>query len=78
MGNFAIGVMGHGGGGKTSLVEAMLLLSGQIPKLGSVEAGTSAMDFEPEEKERKSGIHSSLAFLEWQGQQVALVDTPVP
>ncbi|MCH7477253.1 MAG: elongation factor G [SAR324 cluster bacterium] len=76
MGNYAIGVMGHGGGGKTSLVEAMLLVSGQIPKLGSVEAGTSVMDFEAEEKERKFGIHSALAFLEWDGQQVDLVDTP--
>jgi len=69
-------VVGHGGGGKTSLTEAMLFSSGATDRLGSVEEGTTVMDHEPEEIERKITIASSLAFLNWQGKRINIMDTP--
>ncbi len=76
MGNYAIGLVAHGGAGKTSLAESMLYCAGAIGKLGSVEAGTVTLDWEAEEKERKSSIQADLGFLAWEGHQVDLVDAP--
>jgi len=71
-----IGLFSHGGDGKTSIAEAMLFLSGENNRLGRVDDGTSIMDFEPEEIERKITISSSLAFFEWKRHKVNLLDTP--
>ena len=49
-----IALIGHGGAGKTSLAEALLYKSGTIKRLGKVEEGNTAMDFEPEELKRRS------------------------
>ena len=76
MGNYAIGLVAHGGAGKTSLAESMLYCAGAIGKLGAVEAGTTTLDWEPEEKERKSSIQADLGFFAWEGHQVDLVDAP--
>ena len=43
-----IGTFGHGGEGKTSLVEAILFDTGENSRLGRVDDGSSLMDFEPE------------------------------
>ena len=43
-----VGIFSHGGEGKTSIVEAMLFLAGENTRLGSVNDGTSLMDYEPE------------------------------
>ena len=56
-----VGIFSHGGEGKTSIVEAMLFLSGENTRLGKVDDGTSLMDYEPEEIERKVTISSSIA-----------------
>ena len=42
-----IALIGHGGAGKTSLAEALLFKSGTTKRLGRVEDGNTAMDFEP-------------------------------
>ena len=76
MGVYAIGLIGHGGAGKTSLAESMLFRSGALPKPGSVDGGTSVMDWEVEEKERKSSIHADLAYFTWNDHQVDIIDTP--
>jgi len=57
--------LSHYGAGKTSLVEAMLFASGAISRLGSVEQGTTASDYDPSEIERKMSINLSLLPLEW-------------
>ena len=44
-----VALVGHGGAGKTSLAEALLLDAGAIPRLGKVEDGTTVCDFDPEE-----------------------------
>ena len=71
-----VAVIAHGGAGKTSLVEAMLFDAGSIDRLGRVDDGTTVMDYEPEEIERKITIISSIAFCDWKGHRVNLVDTP--
>jgi len=66
----------HGGEGKTSIVEAMLFLAGENNRIGRVDDGTSLMDYEPEEIERKITISSSLACFEWNKHKFNLLDTP--
>jgi elongation factor G len=71
-----VAVIAHSGAGKTSLIEAMLFNSGAIDRLGNIEDGTTATDFEPEEIARKITITSSIAFCNWKNYRINLVDTP--
>ncbi len=71
-----VGIFSHGREGKTSIVEAMLFLSGENTRLGRVDDGTSLMDYEPEEVERKITISSSLACFEWDKNKINFIDTP--
>jgi elongation factor G len=71
-----IGMFSHGGEGKTSIVEAMLFLAGENTRLGRVDDGTSLMDYEPEEIERKASISASMACFEWGKNKINLIDTP--
>jgi elongation factor G len=71
-----IGTFGHGGEGKTSLVEAMLFDTGENTRIGRVDDGSSLMDFEPEEINRKISISASLSHFEWNKHQFHIIDTP--
>src|SRR4030067_2390504 len=71
-----IGTFGHGGEGKTSLAEAILFDTGENTRLGRVDDGSSLMDFEPEEINRKISISASLAHFEWDKHRFYLIDTP--
>lgn len=71
-----IGVVAHGGAGKTSLVEAMLFNTGVINRLGRVEDGTTTADYHPEEIGRQLTIHASLLPVEWKGCKLNIIDTP--
>ncbi len=71
-----IAVMGHGNGGKTSLVEAMLYTAGKINRLGKVDDGNSSMDYDDEEIKRKITISSSFSNYSWKKNEVYLIDTP--
>ncbi|WP_026842715.1 elongation factor G [Citrifermentans bremense] len=71
-----LGIVAHGGAGKTSLAEAILFDTGMIDRLGRVDDGTSTMDYEPEEVKRRISITSSLDHCEWDGCSIHLVDTP--
>lgn len=71
-----VGVVAHGGAGKTSLVEAMLFNTGMTKRFGKVDDGSSIMDFEPEEIKRKITISSSLNHCMWNDFNLNLVDTP--
>ncbi|HYM70555.1 MAG TPA: elongation factor G, partial [bacterium] len=71
-----VAVAGHGGTGKTSLVEAMLFAAKAIDRLGRVEDGTTTTDFDPEEVRRKITVSAALAPLEWQDHKINLIDTP--
>jgi len=71
-----LGIIAHGGAGKTSLAEAILFDTKMIDRLGRVDDGTSTMDFEPEELKRKISITSALDHCEWNGHSIHIVDTP--
>lgn len=71
-----IAVIGHGGAGKTSLVEAMLFDAGHTNRLGRVDEGTATTDFFPEEVKRKISVSTALAPCEWKDYKVNLLDTP--
>jgi elongation factor G len=69
-------LVGHTGGGKTSLAEAMLFDSGAIKRLGRVVDGNTAMDFEPEEIKRTSSISSGFHQCNWKKHSITVIDTP--
>lgn len=71
-----IGLVAHGDAGKTSLAEAMLFTSGASDRLGKVGDVSSIMDFDPDEIKRGVTINASLAFCEWNGHKINIVDTP--
>lgn len=71
-----IGIVAHGGAGKTTLAEAMLFNAKSTDRIGRVDNGSSIMDYEPEEIKRKSTISSSLHHLVWEKHKVNIIDTP--
>ncbi len=71
-----IAVVGHRGAGKTSLVEAMLYTAGAKSRLGTVADGTTAMDHDEDEVKRQMTISVGLAYLNWAGDKVNVIDTP--
>ncbi|HHV34728.1 MAG TPA: elongation factor G [Syntrophomonadaceae bacterium] len=71
-----IAVIGHGGAGKTSLVEAMLFNAGHTNRLGKVDDGTATTDYFPEEIKRKISVSTALAPCEWKDCKINLLDTP--
>ncbi len=71
-----VALIGHGGCGKTSLVTALAFVSGSSGRLGSVDEGNSLTDFTPDEIERKISINLSVAYAEWKGTKINLLDTP--
>jgi elongation factor G len=72
--NFAL--IGHAGDGKTSLGEAILFAAGATHSLGNVTAGTSSLNYLPEEKERESSISSAIYAFDFSGKHFTVVDTP--
>ncbi len=71
-----VAVLSYGGSGKTTLIEALLCTSGNLPQMGSVIAGTTAMDFEPEEHHRKHSLKTSLCQFTWNDASLNLLDNP--
>ena len=71
-----VGVVGHGGVGKTSLVESLLFAAGAVTRLGKVDDGSTTTDFDPDEIKRKISINTSIAYCDFKGHRINLVDTP--
>jgi elongation factor G len=71
-----IGFVGHGGVGKTSLVEGILHRTGMTNRLGRVDDGTATTDFDPEEVKRKISINTAVAFTDYRDHRFHLVDIP--
>ena len=69
-------LLGTGGSGKTSLAEMLLFQAGIISRLGAVENGNTALDYEPEEIKRRGSIQPGFASFDWQGFRHCLVDIP--
>ncbi len=71
-----LAVAGHGGTGKTTLVEQILFTGGVIPRAETVASGKTVSDCTEEEIERKISIHTALSHLSWQDREINLLDTP--
>lgn len=71
-----IGLVGHGGSGKTSLAEAMLFHTGANTRIGKVDDDSSVMNYDPEETKRKATVGTSLAAIEYKDHKINLLDAP--
>lgn len=71
-----IGFFGHGGCGKTSICESLLYMMKQNTRLGSVDEGTSILDYDEDEITRKIGINLALGYGEYADVLINLVDAP--
>jgi elongation factor G len=71
-----IALVGPAGAGKTSLAEALLEAAGAIPRLGSVEAGTSVGDSSPEARSRGASTELNFSRFSWAGDDYILLDAP--
>ena len=69
-------LLGHGGSGKTSLVEAMAYLSGITSRMGKVTDGNTISDYSKEEQKRQFSINTSVVPIEWEGHKINILDTP--
>ena len=71
-----IALMGHGGEGKTTMVEAMLYAAHITDRQGKVEDGNTVTDFEPEEIKRRCSISAATAPIDWAGKMLNVIDVP--
>jgi elongation factor G len=71
-----VALVGHGGSGKTTLAEALLLKAGAIKEAGTVERGTTVSDFDAMEKDFQHSLRASVMHLETGATRVHLIDTP--
>ena len=69
-------VLGHGGCGKTTMVEAMAYVTGVTNRMGKVSDGNTISDFDKEEIKRLFSIGTSIVPVEWEGIKINLLDTP--
>ena len=71
-----VAIVGHGGSGKTMLVEHVLYTAGAIDRVGSVDAGNTQSDYDSLEIRRKISLSASVVPLEWHGCKINLIDVP--
>ena len=71
-----VALVSHSGGGKTSLGEAMLHLTGAITRMGKVEDGNTVSDFEEEEIRRSLSLSTSILPVEYKDHKINVLDTP--
>lgn len=71
-----VALIGHSGEGKTSLAEAMLFDAKSTDRLGKIDDGNTTMDFDPEEINRKISISLAVAYANWNGNKINILDCP--
>ena len=71
-----VAIVGHGGTGKTMLVEHMLYTAGATDRVGTVEAGNTQSDHDPQEIRRKISINASVTPLEYHDHKINIIDVP--
>lgn len=71
-----VGVYGHGGAGKTTLVEALLQDAGALQRRGRLEEGPQFLDHEPEAKRHRMSVHVNVAFCRYGQDRLYFLDTP--
>jgi len=71
-----VAVVGHAHSGKTTLIAALLHAAKMTPTQGRVEDGSAVTAYDEEEVARGVTMQNAVAFVEWQGVKINLVDTP--
>ena len=71
-----VAVVGHAHSGKTTLIAALLHAAKMTPAQGRVEDGSAVTAYDEEEVARGATMQNAVAFAEWQGVKINLVDTP--
>ena len=71
-----VAVLGHGGSGKSSLIDAMCFVAGTSKRHGSVNEGTALTMHTPEEEAHQISIQLTPAYAEYEGVKINLLDTP--
>ena len=71
-----VALVGPSGGGKTTLVEALLVAAGVLTRAGSVVDGSTVCDFDEAEIGQQRSVGLALAPLQHNGIKVNLIDTP--
>ncbi len=71
-----VAVLGHGGCGKTTLVEAMAYTTGITKRMGRVEEGNTISDYDKEEQKRLFSISTTLVPILWEDTKINFLDTP--
>ncbi|MCI7276204.1 MAG: elongation factor G [Lachnospiraceae bacterium] len=69
-------VLGHGGAGKTTMVEAAAFVTGVTNRQGRVEDGNTISDFDKEEAKRLFSIGTSVVPIEYEDIKINFLDTP--
>ena len=71
-----VAIAGHSGSGKTMLTEALLLKAGVLNRLGQVSDGTTASDYDIDEKDAQKSYYSAVLHTDWKGRALNILDTP--
>ncbi len=71
-----VAVLGHGGAGKTTLVEAMAYTTGITTRQGKVEEGNTISDYDKEETKRLFSVNTSVVPILWEDTKINFLDTP--
>jgi len=71
-----VAFVGHGGSGKTTLVDALAFVSGASRRHGNIKDGTTLTDYTPDEISRQHSISLGLAYAEWMDTKLNLLDAP--
>lgn len=71
-----VAILGHGGAGKTTLVESMAYLAKMTTRMGKVSDGNTISDYDKEEIKRHFSINTSIIPIEWENTKINFLDTP--
>jgi elongation factor G len=72
----SLALVGHGGAGKTTLIESLLAKSGAIATPGSVDKGNTVCDYDPLEKAHLHSVKLAVAHVDRANTRIHLLDTP--
>ncbi len=71
-----VALLGHGGCGKTTLVEAMAYLSGITTRIGKISDGNTISDYDKEETKRRFSVNTTVVPIIWEETKINILDTP--
>ncbi len=69
-------LIGHAGDGKTTLADSLLWAAGVLSRRGSVDDGSSFMNYLPEERTRRHSVSTAICSFDWQDHTIHLLDAP--